>query len=92
MELNGRTEAWEEPKESPIPPHPLGIKPLGNLYLCSAASARASLGSVQALPDEILVQCLEFLDVPSLLRLECTCKFLFAFCRSDDLWRALFLE
>jgi len=78
--------------DSSIPPHPLGIKPLGNKYFFSGRDARLSLGALRALPEEMLVQLLEFLDQRSLRLLGYTCKFLFAHCVSDDLWKSLFLE
>lgn len=78
--------------ESPIPSHPLGIKPLGNQYLSSAANARGSIGSLQILPDEVLAQLFEYFGQHSLRKLGYTCRFLFAFCQADDLWKALFLE
>lgn len=78
--------------EPSIPLHPLGIKPLGNQFLASGPNARESAGALQALPDEILAIFLEYLDPRSLRLLGYTCKFLYAFCTSDDLWKALFLE
>ncbi|KAF2146700.1 uncharacterized protein K452DRAFT_282884 [Aplosporella prunicola CBS 121167] len=79
----------EEP--AAIPPHPLGVKPSGNA-LTADINLKASCGHFAALSDELLAQFLEFLDAPSLMRLGGTCKALFAFTRSDDLWRALFIE
>lgn len=78
--------------ESPIPSHPLRIKPLGNQYLSSAVNARRATGRLQVLPDEVLAQLLEYFGQQSLRKLGYTCRFLFAFCHADDLWKALFLE
>ena len=78
--------------ESSIPSHPLGIKPLGNKYFHDGRDARVLIGTLQVLPDEMLAQLLEYLDQRSLRLLGYTCSFLFAFCTSDDLWKALFLE
>lgn len=80
-------------EESPhtIPPHPLGVKPAGNHYTATIIS-RNFTGSFQAFPDEILAVFLEYLDSSLLRSLGPTCKFLYAFCRSDDLWKALFIE
>lgn len=78
--------------QSPIPPHPLGVKPLGNQYFSTGRSARGSLGSLRVLPDEVLMSLLEYLDEVSLRVLGCSCKFLFAFCFSEELWKAIFLE
>jgi F-box-like len=75
-----------------ITPHPLGLKPLGNQYLASGRPAKESIGAFDALPDETLVILLEYLDQHSLRQLGYTCRFLYACCRSDDLWKALFLE
>ncbi|KAI1096200.1 Clavaminate synthase-like protein [Rostrohypoxylon terebratum] len=75
-----------------IPVHPIGVKPLGNGYLASGPTARGSLGSMRQLPDEMILQILEYLDASSLMNLGSTCRFLYAFCQLDDLWKALFLE
>lgn len=75
-----------------IPVHPIGVKPLGNRYLALGPSARLSLGSVDQLPDEMILQILEYLDASSLMNLGSTCRFLYAFCQLDELWKALFLE
>jgi hypothetical protein len=40
----------------------------------------------------MLVHLLEYLDERSLRTLGYTCRFLFAICGSDDLWKSLFLE
>lgn len=80
-------------EESPhaIPPHPLGVKPAGNQYTATSI-ARNFIGSFRTFPDEILALFLEYLDSYKLRYLGATCKFLYAFCRSDDLWKALFIE
>lgn len=75
-----------------IPPHPLGIKPLGNKFFFDGDDARDCIGTLQALPDEMLMQLLEFLDPRTLRLLGYTCRFLFACCMSDDIWRTIFLE
>ena len=75
-----------------IPPHPLGIKPLGNKYLWDGPDARKCLGVLQVLPDEVIMQILEVLDPKTLRLLGYTCRFLFACCMSDDLWKAALLE
>ncbi|KAL2136030.1 hypothetical protein VTI74DRAFT_5766 [Chaetomium olivicolor] len=83
----------DEPSLGPsIPPHPLGIKPLGNKYFSSVGDARKCMGALQGLPDEMLIQLLEYLDPRSLRLLGYTCKFLFACCMSDDVWKTIFLE
>ena len=86
----GAEETIEE-ESSLIPLHPLGLKPFGNQY-AAMSNARWKIGSYQVLPDEILAISLEYLDSFELRLLGSTCKFLYAFCRSDDLWKALFIE
>ncbi|KAK3337134.1 hypothetical protein B0T19DRAFT_348718 [Cercophora scortea] len=78
--------------ESSIPSHPLGIKPLGNKYFSAGNDARKAIGTFQVLPDEMLAQFLEFLDKRTLRLLGYTCRFLFAHCISDELWKSIFLE
>jgi hypothetical protein len=80
-------------EESPqaIPLHPLGVKPLGNQYTASIV-AKNHVGYFGLWPDEVLSIFLEYLDSHLLLRLSTACKFLYAFCRSDDLWKTLFIE
>ncbi len=74
-----------------IPPHPLGVKPSGNQY-DATENARSHIGFLQSLPDEIIYMIIEWLDSEALLRLGSSCKALYAFCNSDELWRTLFLE
>lgn len=75
-----------------IPSHSLGIKPLGNRFLSDGPDARACVGTWAGLPDEILVMLLECFDKSALLNLGSTCRFFYAFCHSDDLWKSLFLQ
>ena len=82
----------DEPSAVPIPPHPLSVKPLGNRYLSDGPDARAGIGTWAVLPDEVLTAVLDHLGSPELLRLGSTCKFLYAFCHSDEPWKALFLR
>jgi hypothetical protein len=79
--------------ESPdaIPPHPQGIKPWGNRYVATR-NARDAIGTFRILPDEVLVILLEYLDSASLRLLGSTCQAFYAFCCSDELWKALFIE
>jgi hypothetical protein len=80
-------------EESPlsIPLHPLGVKPSGNQYTATS-NARHRIGHFQILPDEIIAVFLEYLNSRQLRLLGSTCKFLYAFSRSEDLWKALFIE
>ncbi|TGO62931.1 hypothetical protein BCON_0016g00240 [Botryotinia convoluta] len=74
-----------------IPPHPLGVKPLGNQYTATS-NARYAIGSFQILPDEVVAILLESLDPELLALLGSTCKFLYAFTRSEEIWKPLFIE
>ena len=85
-------EAVVDSSTNSIPVHPLGVKPLGNQYFASDQPARSALGLIGSLPDEIIQQLLEVLDVDCLRALGSTCRFLYAFCRLDELWKSLFLE
>ena len=71
--------------------HPLGVRPSGNA-LTSSINLKPSCGLFAVLPDELLMQFLETLDALHLLRLGSTCKAIHAFTRSEELWRALFVE
>jgi hypothetical protein len=77
--------------EQAIPSHSLGVKPSGNKYTATENS-REAIGTFQILPDEILATLLEYLDSSLLRHLGSTCKAFYAFCYSDDLWKALFIE
>lgn len=74
-----------------IPHHPLGIKPSGNQYTAKHNS-KGFTGIFQIFPDEVLALFLEYLDSSTLCTLGSTCRFLYAFCRIDDLWKSLFIE
>lgn len=74
-----------------IPPHPLGIKPSGNVY-GSTKSLKSNAGFFLVLPDELLLHLLETLDYISLRLLSYTCKSLHAFSRYEDLWKAFCVE
>lgn len=77
--------------ETAIPIHPLGIKPSGNAYM-AFSNARDTVGPFQILPDEIIAILLEYFQPSLLLKLGATCKFFYAFSRSEELWKALFIE
>ncbi|KAF1989655.1 Clavaminate synthase-like protein [Aulographum hederae CBS 113979] len=81
----------EEDAPAAIPPHPLGIKPSGNAYT-SSVDHKAAAGNFAKLPDELLIQLLELLEAPDLIRLGQVCKALYAFTRAEELWKALFVE
>lgn len=81
----------EEEETTLIPPHPLGVKPAGNLWTATD-NARHASGNFQQLPDEVLMGLLESFEPGVLIGLSSTCKFLYAFCHADDLWKALFIQ
>jgi len=86
------TESGEESSQAQaIPLHPLGVKPSGNQYTANII-ARKWIGYYGIWPDEMLAIFLEYLQSQELLQLGLACKFLYAFCRSDDLWKSLFIE
>jgi Cupin-like domain/F-box-like len=79
---------------SHMPPHPVGVRPVGNMYSEAAAPCirRASLGPhLSALPDSILCRLLSLCCPDSLLSLALTSRMAYAFARDEDLWRALTL-
>jgi hypothetical protein len=75
-----------------LPSHPLKIRPEGNAYTDLGQSIRQRSGSFSLLPDELLMHFLEYLDDRSLLALGSSCKALYAFAHSDELWRSLFIQ
>lgn len=74
-----------------MPSHPLGVKPAGNAF-SAVENAKTMAGFFFSLSDELILQVLDFLDHWSLVRLGATCKFFYAFCQFDDLWKTLFIE
>ncbi|CAK7225373.1 hypothetical protein SCUCBS95973_005841 [Sporothrix curviconia] len=89
---DSESELGEGDIDAPLPSHPLGIKPLGNKYLDQGADAKEATGSFQALPDELLMLLVETLDIDTLRALGSTCRFFYAACTYDELWKALSLE
>jgi hypothetical protein len=77
--------------DTSIPCHPLGVKPSGN-GLTAAWDLRTAMGDFNALSDDAILVLLEYLDSSSLLKLGRTCKALYAFTRSEDLWKTLFIR
>ena len=74
-----------------VPLHPLGIKPAGNAYYASH-NVKFATGSFALLPDELLIQILEYLDGVTLQRVASTCKALYGFAQLDELWKILCIE
>ncbi len=77
--------------ESFLPGHPLHVKPAGNAFGAKRNLLAAS-GLFSRIPEEFLNLTLEQLDAGALLRLGATCKALYAYCRTEELWRNLFIE
>ena len=71
-----------------VPSHPFGVKPTGNAYNATK-NLKLATGFFVALPDELFVQVLEYLDASSLRNIGCTCKAMYAFSRLEDLWKTL---
>lgn len=90
-EANHNPSSPAEDRLLTVPLHPLGIRPAGNAYT-AVKNLKSSAGRFSFLPDELIIQLLEFLDHKPLLTLGFTCKALYAFCRFDDLWKKLFIE
>ena len=74
-----------------VPRHPLGVRPSGNSY-AAESDDRHAIGLFSILPDELILQLLDYFCADSLLRFGATCKALYAFSRTEDLWKALFIE
>ncbi|KAI9669422.1 MAG: hypothetical protein M1831_000458 [Alyxoria varia] len=83
-------ETTDDDDSGGVPAHPLGIKPLGNVYDVGApANVRTLAGGFAKLPDELLLHMLEYLPPGELLKLSATCRALHAFCAAEDIWKAL---
>ena len=74
-----------------VPSHPVGVKPTGNAYNATK-NLKSATGFFIALPDELLVKVLEYLDASSLREIGCTSKAMYAFSRLEDLWKTLCIE
>jgi F-box-like len=80
-----------ESNHDTIPCHPLGVKPSGNGWV-AAHNLRRAIGAFMVLPDEVLLILLEHFGSSTILKLGCTCKALYAFARSEDVWKSLFIR
>ena len=78
-------------EEVAVPRHPLGIKPLGNAYTATQ-NIKFATGRFSHMPDEIIIEILEWLDGHALVELGRTCRAMYAFCHHDELWRTLFIS
>ena len=87
-----QSASWTaEGNDITVASHPLGIKPLGNAYKAEE-NIKIAAGRLLLLPDEIVSQIMDFLDACSLKSIGLTCKFLYAFSRSEDLWKSICLQ
>ncbi|WOL03105.1 hypothetical protein Cni_G11825 [Canna indica] len=71
------------------------IQPLGNLLLLGGASANArdvGLGTLRALPDDLLLDVLALLPARDLAALSAVSRSLYVFAAHDPLWRPLVLD
>lgn len=84
-------ESTDPNLEAAVRRHPLGVRPSGNAFT-SKVNLKSSCGFYSTLPDELLAQLLDYLEAADLLKLGATCRALHAFTRSDEIWRALFVE
>lgn len=87
---HGGPEAGDEAGNA-VARHPLGVKPAGNAFT-SPINLKDRAGFFATWPDELWMLLLEGLAARELLALGATCKALYAFARSDELWRALFIQ
>lgn len=70
--------------------HPLGVRPLGNLYLVSDAHRAEITGDLKMVGEEILVgTILRYLDGKSLAVLGMTSRAMLAYTGLDELWKEL---
>ena len=78
-----------------VPPQRNNILPLGNAYFSNLSECRTSgLGTMNMLPDDLLVTLLShlYLDATSLCRLSQASQAWYAFTRSDELWRSMYVK
>ncbi|KAL4918842.1 hypothetical protein BDW62DRAFT_58511 [Aspergillus aurantiobrunneus] len=89
--IRSDTGFGEPAADDAIPGHPLGVKPSGNALFASE-NIRNTIGTFNLVPDELILTLLESLDCHSLLQLGQTCKAFYAFTRTEDLWKTLFVS
>jgi len=70
--------------------HYLGVKPCGNVFVAHK-NLTDNMGTFQKLPDETILTVMEWLDSQSLLNIGASCRGLFAYSSTDQLWRELFI-
>ncbi len=74
--------------------HSYGVQPLGNMFLnASNCNVRnVGLGSLQVLPDVLLLDIFGYLGSKDLGRLALVSKAFYVFAHQDSLWRTVVLE
>ena len=75
--------------------HCYGCLPSGNLWLSGGRNANTlgSLGALRAPQDDsALLDVLSFLGAEDLARAACTCRALYVFCHSPELWRDAYIR
>lgn len=76
--------------------HPLGILPLGNIFLETEVSIlqmrRKGLGALHVLSDEIVLLCLSFTSYQGLIQISMSSKACYVYSNIDELWRDLTLS
>ncbi|CAO1614693.1 unnamed protein product [Sympodiomycopsis kandeliae] len=76
-------------------PHPLNVKPAGNVFLSTGPSNRhLTLGSIASLSDELIMHILTSYDLspPEIATLSQVSRGMRAFANSEGLWRDLFVQ
>ena len=78
-------------------PHPLGVKPMGNLFLADSKHVnkerRSQLGLLSTLSDELIMDIFfKINDVESLKNLAHTSRYLYAYTYDEELWKKLYVR
>lgn len=100
LHLNMETKRRKLNSTAVSSPHPLGIRPQGNLLLLASEDLqhvtnyrRKSLGRLAALSDDILYSILgEVEDANSLRNFAQSSKYCYAFGWQDELWKHMFVR
>ena len=76
-----------------IPPHPMGVKPRGNSVMAEREDERRKgLGSLGALPDEVLLEVLGYFGATELRGFGAASRWCHAFSRHEPLWQRMAVE
>ena len=78
-------------------PHPLGVKPMGNLFMSpnlkeSFEKKSKSLGFFSFLSEDIFIDILSYLPESDLVSLGSTSQYMHAYSSFDELWKELFWQ